>query len=419
MNYGLIGEHLSHSFSKPIHESFGQYTYELHEVARDHIDAFFQNKDFKAINVTIPYKQTAYTYCDVLDKQARSVGTSNCVVNKNGTLYGYNTDYDGIVYTLKKHHVDVHQKTVLILGKGGVAHAFYAVMKDLGAAEIQTVYYKPAEGTITYEEAYERYADADILINATPVGMAGRKNVSPIDLSKLTNLSFVFDAIYNPLQTVLIQQAKAAGIPAANGLTMLVVQAVKAAEHFLDRPVECDVQKIVDSLTQQACNIVLIGMPSCGKSHIGHEVAKRLHRPWIDLDEKIEKETGRRIAEIFSQDGETAFRDEETKAACRAGLKTGQVISCGGGIIKRKENMDVLAQNGIILYIDRPLENLVRKDPRRPLLQNNSIEKLYYERKDLYEKYSDETIHTHNQIQLGIQGCLDAYADPNVWARLR
>lgn len=418
MEYGLIGEHLGHSFSKIIHEKFGYYHYDLNEIPKNQIENYFEEHPFKGINVTIPYKEIAFKACDYLDDQAKSIQACNCIVNKDGKLYGHNTDYDGIVETFKHFDINLKNKKILILGKGGASKAFEAVCKDHQATMVQIVYYKPHPGCITYEEVQRSYLDADILINATPVGMALHSNASPIDLSLFTNLEFVFDAIYNPLNTKLIQQAKQLNIPCTNGLLMLAAQAKYAAEYFLDRKIDMDLDSLVDTIISQTCNLVFIGMPSCGKSTISRELADCLHKEWIDLDEEIEKEARMKISRIFEKYGEDTFRNIETQVTLKNSVKNNIVIACGGGIILREENIKALSQNGIIIYLDRPLDRLIRHDPARPKLKEG-IHTLYKERKSLYEKACDIKVKNDKTIQKTMQICIETLKNKDLYKKFK
>lgn len=411
MTYGLVGRHLKHSFSKMIHESFKKYKYELIEVEPESIDDFFNHPQFNAVNVTIPYKQIAYKHCDVLDDKAKAIGAVNCVVNKDGTLKGTNTDYDGIVYTFDRHKIDLKDKKVLIFGKGGASKAFQAVCKDQGAKEVQVVYYKEAKDTISYKDAYTKYKDADIIINATPVGMFPKLDELSIELDHFTQLEFVFDAIYNPLQTELIRLAKEKQIPCANGLAMLVYQAIKAASFFLGEEVECDAQKLIEDITMSQRNVVLIGMPSAGKSMIGAGIRDGLGLPFYDLDKELEKKNNRIIADIFNNEGEAYFRDLETDIVKQFSGKTGSILSCGGGVILRQENMKYLSLNGTIIYVRRPLENLMRKNADRPVL-NQGIENLYNRRKALYESYSNFIVENDSTIARAVDETIHYLLSP-------
>ena len=410
MTYGLVGKQLKHSFSKMIHESFGKYTYQMIEVKPEDIDDFFIHPTFQAVNVTIPYKQIAYQHCDILDDKAKSIGAVNCVLNKDGVLYGTNTDYDGIVYTFDKHNINLKDKTVLIFGKGGASKAFQAVCKDKGAKEVHIVYYKDAQDTISYEEAYTDYKDADILINATPVGMYPNIGSLSIDISSFNKPEFVFDAIYNPLQTPLIAQAKDKKIPCANGLAMLVYQAVRAASFFLGEDVDCDSDALIKKITFSQRNAVLIGMPSAGKSMMGAGIRDGLGMPFLDLDKVLEKKYNRKIADIFQNEGEDYFRDLETEVVKEYAGKTGYILSCGGGVIMRPENMKYLKLNGTIMYIRRPLEKLMRKNADRPVL-DQGIENLYNRRKDLYESYSDTIVENDTTIAKAVDTAIHYLLD--------
>ncbi len=395
MKYGLIGEKLTHSFSPEIHEKLGDYPYELIELTKEEVGKFMTEKDFSAVNVTIPYKKDVIPYLDYVSDEAKRIGAVNTVVNRNGKLYGYNTDYIGMSRLILRvtDGKSLFGK-VLILGTGGTAVTAKVVANDLGAEEIISVSRTKTEKTVTYEEALTLHADASFIINCTPVGMYPNDFESPIDPSSFTQLSGVIDAIYNPLRTPLIRQAKKLCIPAEGGLYMLVSQAVAAYGHFFDTeaPTElCD--RIYNEVLREKENIVLVGMPSCGKSSIGKALSVTLRRHFYDSDEPIADEANMSIPEIFLRYGETHFRYLETKSIKK--LSSGiwnSVIATGGGAILREENVDMLKANGRLIFIDRSLENLT-PTPDRPLSGDiDSLRRRYEDRYPIYTAVCDDTV---------------------------
>lgn len=393
MKYGLIGEHLGHSFSKEIHESISDYEYMLKEISKDQLDSFMKTKDFKGINVTIPYKEKVIPYLDYIDPSAQAINAVNTIVNKNGKLYGYNTDFLGLRDLILKSNVKVKDQKVLILGSGGTSKTALAVFKHLEAGEIKIVSTNPTEDKISYEDAVTLHNDANIILNATPVGMFPNNQDLIIDINRFNNLKAVFDVIYNPLKTKLVQTAIAKGIKAYGGLYMLVAQAVYACCIFKDIELKQEViNEVYTKLKKQKRNIVLIGMPSCGKSTIGRNLAKKLNKEFVDIDKEIEKEIGTSIKTFIELNGEDAFRKLETEVTYKFSKLNNLVISTGGGVIKRQINIDNLKQNGKIIFIDRPLD-LLKPTSSRPL--TNDIEKLrktYSERYDIYIKSADLVI---------------------------
>ena len=393
MKYGLIGEHLGHSFSKEIHESISDYEYMLKEISKDQLDSFMKTKDFKGINVTIPYKEKVIPYLDYIDPSAQAINAVNTIVNKNGKLYGYNTDFLGLRDLILKSNVKVKDQKVLILGSGGTSKTALAVFKHLEAGEIKIVSTNPTEDKISYEDAVTLHNDANIILNATPVGMFPNNQDLIIDINRFNNLKAVFDVIYNPLKTKLVQAAIAKGIKAYGGLYMLVAQAVYACCIFKDIELKQEViNEVYTKLKKQKRNIVLIGMPSCGKSTIGRNLAKKLNKEFVDIDKEIEKEIGTSIKTFIELNGEDAFRKLETEVTYKFSKLNNLVISTGGGVIKRQINIDNLKQNGKIIFIDRPLD-LLKPTSSRPL--TNDIEKLrktYSERYDIYIKSADLVI---------------------------
>lgn len=385
MKYGLIGEHLGHSFSRDIHKRFRDYDYELCEVSRENFDSFMTKRDFLAINVTIPYKELVIPYLYYIDDTAKMIGAVNTVVNKDGRLYGYNTDFYGMKMLIEKAKISLYEKKVAIIGTGGTSKTALAVAKSCGAGLTVRVSRSKSEDTVTYSELYENYSDTEVIINTTPLGMFPNNYSTPIDISKFPNLSGVIDAVYNPLRTMLITEAKKKKITAEGGLYMLVAQAVKASEYFLsDRVSEKTLEKVYNDIRKEKESIVLIGMPASGKSTVGSLVAKKLGKRFIDTDAMIVNRAKKPITEIFAESGEAYFRELEAEIILEASKEVGAVIATGGGAILREENVKALRTNGRIYFIDRPLENLVPTSSRPLSSDRASIELRYKERYDKY-----------------------------------
>jgi shikimate dehydrogenase len=409
MEYGLIGEHLPHSFSKIIHEKLAPYSYELHELRPDEVDSFMRGKEFKGINVTIPYKQTVIPYLDEISDQARSIGAVNTVVNRNGRLCGYNTDYFGMKSLIERLGIDPAGKKVLILGTGGTSKTAFAVATDMGASEVYKVSRTGKEGVPTYEEAYERHTDAQIIINTTPCGMYPAIDDCPLDLSRFPDLCGVIDAIYNPLRTVLILEAQKRGIPAEGGLYMLVVQAVYAAELFADRKIESEkTDQVFKEILNSKRNIVLSGMSLAGKTTLGTLLVKKLDRVLEDTDQMIIRKEQRPITEIFATDGEKYFRDLETEMARTLAPQTGLVIATGGGAILRQENVDALKKNGCIIFLDRPFNQILPADDRPLANTKEKVAALLEKRYPIYKATCDESITNDLTPEEGIAKILAA-----------
>ena len=391
--YGCIGEKLSHSFSKEIHAALADYDYKIIEIPRDKLAEFATEADFAAINVTIPYKELIMPYLKNIDEHAKAIGAVNTVVNRNGTLYGYNTDFYGMSMLIAHAGISVEGKKVAILGTGGTSKTANAVCKSLLAKEIITVSRKESDNAVSYDTFYKDHNDVEILINTTPVGMYPNTNASPVNISKLDKLSGVIDAVYNPLCTELILSAKERGIKAEGGLYMLVAQGVRASEIFLDTAYpEGTLDAVYKKILKEKENIVLCGMPGAGKTTVGKILKRKLSRELIDTDTLIVEVAGKEISSIFAEDGEAAFRDIESDVICDVSKKSAVIISTGGGAILRDKNIRELRKNGKIYFIDRPLKALLpTKD--RPLAQSRAdIERRYAERYDRYLAVSDERI---------------------------
>lgn len=400
MRKGLIGYPLSHSYSKLIHEDVAGYSYELIEVHPDEFEHFMQAKQFDALNVTIPYKQKIIPFLDELDEKARRIGAVNTVVNENGKLKGYNTDYDGFKWMIDHHGITMKNKKVAILGNGGATKAIQCVVQDCGAKECVIISRSISSETRTYEELISTYKDVDVIVNATPVGMVPNHNATPIDLTHFTQIECVIDIVYNPLKTELLLQAEELNIQSLGGLEMLVAQAKEAIEIFTNK--KFDDQVLLESikkLRKQKQNLVFIGMPSAGKSTLAKEVAKRLEMPLIDLDEEIEGASNKTIQQIFEEDGEVAFRKLESQKIDEVCRVNHTVISCGGGVVKSQRNINQLKKMGILIWIDRDLEKL-QSGPGRPLSQDRqAIQHLYEERFSLYQHAADFRIKNNTTIE--------------------
>ena len=386
MQYGLIGEKLGHSFSAEIHAKLKSHPYALTELSHEELDAFFAQKDFLAINVTIPYKTAVIPYLSHIDEVAKEIGAVNTIVNNEGELWGYNTDFYGLASLIEHAKINIKGKKVAILGTGGTSKTVFAVVNSLGAKEILLVSRYSGNDAITYDELTQKHTDIDVLINTTPVGMYPNTEAIPVDISAFSNLSGVIDVIYNPLCTNLILEAKKRGIPAEGGLYMLVAQAVRASELFLNCTYGKETtEQIYLEMLNKTENIVLSGMPGAGKSTVGKLLAKEMGHTFFDLDEEIVRVSGRSIPEIFASDGEAAFRNLETKVLREVlANQKGAVIATGGGAILRDENIDLFHRNGKIYFIDRPLQDLL-PTPDRPLA--SSAEAIRQRWKERYERY--------------------------------
>ena len=399
MEYGLIGEKLSHSFSKTVHNELCDYDYELKELKREELDSFFKNADFKAINVTIPYKEDVIKYLDEIDENAKEIGAVNTVVNKNGKLLGYNTDFLGLKALIEKNDIELLGKKVAVLGSGGTSKTALAVARHLKAREVLRVSRKGGEGLTTYDELLSNHKDTEIIINTTPCGMFPNLNTVALDVTPFENLSGVVDAVYNPLNTKLVLTAKRKGIKATGGLYMLIAQAFFAAQYFLDTSLDYSrVDVIYKNTLKSKQNVVLIGMPSSGKTTVGKEVAKLLNKEFVDSDDEIVRFAGVSIPEIFEKSGEAEFRNLESKIIKELSALQGKVIATGGGAILRPENLDLLKQNGVVVFLDRSLENLITTDDRPLSSSREMLKKRYDERYYIYKAAADIIIDANGDV---------------------
>ena len=401
MDYGLIGEKLGHSFSPQIHYSLAGYDYQLYPLPPEELADLFRQRNFKGLNVTIPYKQAVIPLCDEVDPRAAAIGAVNTVVNQNGRLVGYNTDIDGLIYLAERAGIAMAGKKVIILGSGGTSHTAQAAAKELGAAETVVI---SRTGENNYQNL-SRHEDAQVLINTSPVGMFPNCGVSPVSLDAFPHLTGVLDVIFNPLRTALYMEAEARNIPASCGLPMLVAQAKRAAELFTGTPVDSRrVEEILSALTRQLQNIVLIGMPGCGKSAVGRAVAQKLGKDFVDLDLLISQQAGKPIPEIFAQEGEDAFRKLESQIVREAGRRTGCVISTGGGVVTRRENYAPLRQNGVIVHILRDLDALPTAG--RPVSQSTDLKTLWERRRPLYQAFACAAVDNNGEMEAAVRQIL-------------
>lgn len=393
MEYGCIGEKLGHSFSKEIHNALATYNYELKELEKTEVDAFMKSHDFKAINVTIPYKQTVIPYLDFISDEAKAIGAVNTVVNKNGKLYGFNTDFFGMKSLIERTGIEINKKKVAILGGGGTSKTAEAVSKALGAEVIYKISRNSKAGFITYDELYNISDTIDVIINTTPVGMYPDIYISAVEVERFKNLSGVVDAVYNPLRSKLVSDALENNIKAVGGLYMLVAQAAAAVEKFIDTKITTEnIEKVFKNLFNKKENIVLIGMPSSGKSTVGNMLAEKLGRAFFDSDKLVESTQNMTIPDIFKAEGEAYFRNCETEAVFELSKNNSSVIATGGGVVLNKKNIELLKENGKVFFLDRPLEMLLTTDDR-PLSSNKAdLEKRYNERYDLYRTFADVVI---------------------------
>ena len=408
MKYGLIGEKLGHSWSCEIHAMIPEhYEYELKELAPDEVGAFVSARVFRAFNVTIPYKKAVIPFLDHLSEEAQLTGSVNTVVNRDGVLYGYNTDVFGLTAQLLRDGNPIRGKAAFVLGTGGVSKSAAEAVKRAGAASVAFVSREKKDGAVTYEELLGRANEVEYIVNATPVGMYPRNGESPVEVAAFPNLCGVTDLIYNPQRTEFVRQARSLGLPAQGGLFMLCAQAVKAASLFFDKSFAPELaEDIFTRLTAQKENIVLIGMPASGKTTVGKLVAERLGRTFIDTDDLIVAKAGKSIPDIFARDGEAAFREMESDVIREAGALTGAVIATGGGAVLRPENVTALKQNGKVFFLDRSPE-LLSPGTGRPLFADpRQAFQLYAQREPLYRAAADVTVNANGTAEEAAEAIL-------------
>lgn len=400
MHYGLIGEHLGHSYSREIHEQLADYRYELRELTPDELGPFLTARDFRAVNVTIPYKQSVIPYLDEISDTARRIGAVNTIVNRAGRLFGDNTDFAGLKALLERLGLCLAGKKVLILGTGGTSRTARAVAEAMGAAQILRVSrHAQAADAVSYAQALGGHNDAQIIINTTPVGMYPKQDEQPLDLDAFAQLEGVADAIYHPLRTNLVQQAQARGIPAQGGLYMLAAQAAAACAVFQGRtPTLALAERAYSAVLRKKQNVVLIGMPTSGKTTVGRALAERSGRRFLDTDALLIERFGCPIAEYFAKNGEAAFRAQEQALIAALSVETGCVIATGGGAILCDENLRHLRQNGLLFFLDRAPEKLLAAEDRPLSCSREALLQRYHERYGCYCSAADRCIDANGSI---------------------
>ena len=390
MKCGLIGRKLGHSYSCQIHHAIADYSYDLWELEPEQLAPFLQKGDFAGVNVTIPYKQQVIPYLDDLSDTARAIGAVNTIVNRSGRLYGDNTDLAGMIVLIRRLGLELHGKKVLILGTGGTSKTARAAAQQLGAAEVYRLSRSGREDAMTYEEARRLHGDAAVLINTTPCGMYPAVEDCPLDPADFPRLEGVVDAVYNPLRTNLVLAARERGIPAQGGLYMLAAQAVYAGALFRGcQAAQADIDLAYRTVLRQVENIVLIGMPSAGKTTVGQLLARRTGKKFTDTDTLAEQRIGMTIADYFRTSGEDAFRAREQETVAEVSAVGGQIIATGGGAILRRENLTALRRNGLLVFLDRPIEQLTATVDRPLASDREALRRRYEERYALYRAAAD------------------------------
>ena len=392
--YGLLGRKLGHSWSVPIHTSLGCEEYRLIELEPEELGAFLAQENIGGLNVTIPYKLDVMPFCDVIDEAAKAIGSVNTLARRNGKLYAWNTDAAGFQWMAERAGISLAGRKVLVLGSGGASRTAVAVCRGAGAREVIVI---SRSGEHNYENL-SRHADAEIIVNTTPVGMYPKTGESPVDLTGFPACQGVLDVVYNPRRTALLLQAEELGIPCSDGLPMLVAQAKAAEEHFFERAIpDSENERILARLRQETTNIVLIGMPGCGKTTVGQTLARLTGREAVDIDQRIVEKAGCSIPEIFAAEGEAGFRELERAATAEAGKRSGTIILTGGGVVKDPRNYASLRQNGRIYHLIRDLDLLPTDG--RPLSQNADLAAMWEERSPLYTRFRDVIIENNGTAE--------------------
>ncbi|MBQ7817672.1 MAG: AAA family ATPase [Oscillospiraceae bacterium] len=394
MKCGLLGGKLGHSYSPQIHSYLGAYSYELYEKQPEELEDFLKNGDFAGLNVTIPYKKAVIPYCTELSPRAQALGAVNTIVRRyDGTLIGHNTDFFGFETMLHSSGLNVAGKKVLVLGSGGASNTAVAVLQEKGADVVVI----SRNGENHYSNLH-LHNDAAVIVNATPVGMYPNVGQSPVDLSLFPALEGVLDLVYNPARTQLLLDAECRGLIACNGLEMLVAQAKESAEWFTDTTISDDVIPAIHrKLQNQMENIILIGMPGCGKTTIGKHLAEKTGKTFVDADAYLVEKAGKSIPEIFAESGEAGFRALETEVLAELGKQSGRIIATGGGCVTQERNLPLLHQNGTMFWLQRDLTQLPVDG--RPLSQGADLTKMYEIRKPMYQHFADYAVNNNGDVE--------------------
>lgn len=408
MKFGLIGKKLGYSRSKEIHTELASYEYNMIELDENKLEDFIKSNDYSGFNITIPYKKSIIPYCSSLSEKAKRTGSVNTVCyDKERKLHGFNTDYYGFIYACKRSGINPKDMNVLVFGSGGTSETVQAALRDMDAKSINVI---SRTGENTYDDL-SKFTKSDILINTTPVGTYPGNNTSVANVDDFPQCKAVFDVIYNPMRTRLIQDARKRQLKYSNGFPMLVAQAKYASILFTQRngmsekdiihghdTTDDDIEKIIKKITDKAFNVILIGMPGSGKSSIGKIVAKTMGKKFTDIDTEIENQAGIMIPEIFSKYGEKKFRSMESDIIAAKCQESGQVIASGGGAVLAPQNLAAMKQNGVLIWLKRDLKLLPKHG--RPLSKNiDALHSLYAERKSIYEKNSDIQINNDGTLE--------------------
>ena len=397
--FGLLGRRLGHSWSVPIHTALGCEGYRLIELEPEELEGFLRQPNIGGLNVTIPYKRDVMPFCDIIDPMAQAIGSVNTLTRRaDGKLYAFNTDAAGFCWMAERAGISFAGKKAVILGSGGASLTAVACARQLGAREVVVI---SRSGENNYGNL-DRHADADIVVNTTPVGMYPNTGAAAVDLTAFPRCSGVLDVVYNPRRTALLLQAEELGIPCSDGLPMLVAQAKAAEEHFFEKSIpDSENERILAQLRRECTNIVLIGMPGCGKTTVGQTLAELTGWEAIDIDQRIVEKAGRSIPEIFASEGEAAFRALEREVTAEVGKLSGKIILTGGGVVKDERNYAPLHQNGRIYHLTRDLNALPTDG--RPLSQGADLSAMWAERAPLYSRFRDAVIENSGTVQAAAQ----------------
>ena len=403
MKCGLLGRKLGHSYSPQIHGLFADYSYELFEREPEALESFVRQGNWSGLNVTIPYKKTVLPLCDELSPRARRIGAVNTLVRRpDGTLFGDNTDAYGFEKLIETNGIAVAGRKCLVFGSGGASVMACAVLEELGAASVTVI---SRQGEDNYGNLH-RHADAQLIVNTTPLGMFPHNGEAAADLRLFPACEAVLDVVYNPYRTKLLLQAERLGIPCAGGLYMLVAQAKRAAELFTGTPIEdAAIDRVEARMRRDMLNLILVGMPGCGKSTVAKALGAALGREVQEADALIEAEAGQPIPAIFAAEGEEGFRKRESAVLRELGKRSGLIISTGGGCVTREENYEPLHQNGVIVWLQREIDRLPKEG--RPISLRSNLHELYEKRRPCYERFADVVIDNNGSLEATVNAILE------------